>query len=220
MRYISDVASTKTFSAPKWKVFAKIRVPNAYPYILSALKVTATAADRATTSAQVDQIPVGQPYQLDLTIGGAQVSEVVVTATRAGSVRNAQVATGPRSSFSAADIRSMPLASAQRIYREHYWATMHCDELPAGLDYCVFDYAVNSGTARAPKVSTAQRPATARARSISRLRSPAPTPRAGGRSRSPTRRPRAPCARSCGRRGCSRRANGVGPRRSTPAGCW
>jgi NitT/TauT family transport system permease protein len=32
------------FNAPKWKVFAKIRMPNAYPYILSALKVTATAA--------------------------------------------------------------------------------------------------------------------------------------------------------------------------------
>jgi NitT/TauT family transport system permease protein len=34
----------RVFSAPKWKVFAKIRIPNAYPYILSALKVTATAA--------------------------------------------------------------------------------------------------------------------------------------------------------------------------------
>src|SRR5215510_4968310 len=34
----------RVFSAPKWKVFAKIRVPNAYPFILSALKVTATSA--------------------------------------------------------------------------------------------------------------------------------------------------------------------------------
>ena len=34
----------RAFNAPKWKVFAKIRIPNAYPYILSALKVTATAA--------------------------------------------------------------------------------------------------------------------------------------------------------------------------------
>lgn len=34
----------RVFNAPKWKVFAKIRIPNAYPYILSALKVTATAA--------------------------------------------------------------------------------------------------------------------------------------------------------------------------------
>jgi len=34
----------RVFSAPKWKVFVKIRIPNAYPYILSALKITATAA--------------------------------------------------------------------------------------------------------------------------------------------------------------------------------
>jgi NitT/TauT family transport system permease protein len=34
----------RVFNAPKWKVFATIRIPNAYPYILSALKVTATAA--------------------------------------------------------------------------------------------------------------------------------------------------------------------------------
>ena len=34
----------RVFHAPKWKVFVKIRIPNAYPYILSALKVTATAA--------------------------------------------------------------------------------------------------------------------------------------------------------------------------------
>jgi NitT/TauT family transport system permease protein len=34
----------RVFNAPKWKVFAKIRIPNALPYILSALKVTATAA--------------------------------------------------------------------------------------------------------------------------------------------------------------------------------
>jgi NitT/TauT family transport system permease protein len=34
----------RVFNAPKWKVFAKIRIPNAAPYILSALKVTATAA--------------------------------------------------------------------------------------------------------------------------------------------------------------------------------
>jgi NitT/TauT family transport system permease protein len=31
-------------NAPGWRVFALIRIPNAYPYILSALKVTATAA--------------------------------------------------------------------------------------------------------------------------------------------------------------------------------
>ncbi|MFO1086962.1 MAG: ABC transporter permease [Reyranellaceae bacterium] len=34
----------RVFSAPKWKIFVKIRLPNALPYILSALKITATAA--------------------------------------------------------------------------------------------------------------------------------------------------------------------------------
>ena len=34
----------RVFSAPKWKIFLKIRIPNALPYILSSLKITATAA--------------------------------------------------------------------------------------------------------------------------------------------------------------------------------
>ena len=34
----------RVFGAPKWKVFTKIRLPNALPYVLSALKITATAA--------------------------------------------------------------------------------------------------------------------------------------------------------------------------------
>lgn len=34
----------QVFGAPTWKVFLKIRLPNALPYVLSALKITATAA--------------------------------------------------------------------------------------------------------------------------------------------------------------------------------
>ena len=34
----------RVFGAPKWKVFLTIRLPNALPYVLSALKITATAA--------------------------------------------------------------------------------------------------------------------------------------------------------------------------------
>jgi NitT/TauT family transport system permease protein len=34
----------RVFGAPKWRVFVTIRIPNAFPYILSALKITATAA--------------------------------------------------------------------------------------------------------------------------------------------------------------------------------
>lgn len=52
----------------------------------------------------------------------------------------------------AEDVRAMPLARAQDIYREKYWNALRCDELPAGLDYAVFDYGVNSGASRAAKV--------------------------------------------------------------------
>ena len=52
----------------------------------------------------------------------------------------------------AADVRAMKVDEAKAIYREKYWRAVRCDELPAGVDYCVFDYAVNSGTGRVPKV--------------------------------------------------------------------
>lgn len=52
----------------------------------------------------------------------------------------------------AADVRAMTLADAAKIYRARYWHALRCDELPAGLDYAVFDYGVNSGTGRAARV--------------------------------------------------------------------
>lgn len=51
----------------------------------------------------------------------------------------------------AADVAAMPLADAKAIYRAHYWTPLRCDDLPAGLDYAVFDYGVNSGISRAAK---------------------------------------------------------------------
>lgn len=50
------------------------------------------------------------------------------------------------------DVRRMDLATARDIYRSKYWNALRCDELPAGLDYAMFDYGVNSGIGRAPKV--------------------------------------------------------------------
>lgn len=52
----------------------------------------------------------------------------------------------------AADVQAMKVDDAKRIYRNKYWDAMRCDELPAGVDYAVFDYGVNSGIARAKKV--------------------------------------------------------------------
>lgn len=42
-------------------------------------------------------------------------------------------------------------AEVATIYRVQYWDRIRGDELPLGLDYAVFDYAVNSGTAKAIK---------------------------------------------------------------------
>lgn len=50
------------------------------------------------------------------------------------------------------DVRHMKLADAAKIYRVRYWDALRCDELPAGLDYAVFDYGVNFGIGRAAKV--------------------------------------------------------------------
>ncbi|MDI3471086.1 MAG: SECRETION ACTIVATOR PROTEIN [Pseudolabrys sp.] len=54
-------------------------------------------------------------------------------------------------SATAADVAAMPLADAKAIYRAHYWTPLRCDDLPAGLDYAVFDYGVNSGISRAAR---------------------------------------------------------------------
>jgi lysozyme family protein len=50
------------------------------------------------------------------------------------------------------DVRHITPDQAKTIFRSHYWDPMHCDDLPAGVDYCVFDYGVNSGIGRAPKI--------------------------------------------------------------------
>jgi lysozyme family protein len=52
----------------------------------------------------------------------------------------------------ATDVRNLPRAVAKNIFRTKYWAALCCDELPAGVDYAVFDYGVNSGIGRAAKV--------------------------------------------------------------------
>jgi lysozyme family protein len=52
----------------------------------------------------------------------------------------------------AADVRRMPLSVAKDIYAKHYAAPVHYDELPAGVDYAVLDYGINSGVSRAVKV--------------------------------------------------------------------
>lgn len=52
----------------------------------------------------------------------------------------------------AADVKAMPIAHAKTIYKAKYWDALRCDDLPAGVDYAVFDYGVNSGIGRSGKV--------------------------------------------------------------------
>jgi lysozyme family protein len=57
-----------------------------------------------------------------------------------------------RPDATAADVRAMRLDEAKAIYRAKYWDAQRCNELPAGVDYVVFDYGVNSGIGRSGKV--------------------------------------------------------------------
>lgn len=52
----------------------------------------------------------------------------------------------------AEDVRRMPVEVAYDIYRKRYADVLRYDELPAGVDYAVLDYGINSGVSRAAKV--------------------------------------------------------------------
>lgn len=49
------------------------------------------------------------------------------------------------------DMKDLEFNDVAPIYKENYWDRVKADQLPAGLDLCVFDWAVNSGTGRAAK---------------------------------------------------------------------
>lgn len=52
---------------------------------------------------------------------------------------------------SKADLRKITDAQIATVYRRFYWDAVAGAQLPAGVDYAVFDFAVNSGPARAAK---------------------------------------------------------------------
>lgn len=49
------------------------------------------------------------------------------------------------------DLRNISSTQLKKIYKSGYWNKCKCDQLPAGVDYAVFDAAVNSGPGRSAK---------------------------------------------------------------------
>jgi lysozyme family protein len=49
------------------------------------------------------------------------------------------------------EMRELTPEKVKPIYKRKYWDACKCDQLPAGLDIQVFDFAVNSGPTRAIK---------------------------------------------------------------------
>jgi lysozyme family protein len=48
-------------------------------------------------------------------------------------------------------VRNISDATVAAIYKQQYWDRIRGDDLPAGVDFAVFDFAVNSGVSRAAK---------------------------------------------------------------------
>jgi lysozyme family protein len=50
-----------------------------------------------------------------------------------------------------AEMRALTPDDVGPIYKANYWDKMRGDDLPSGVDWCAFDWAVNSGTGRPAK---------------------------------------------------------------------
>lgn len=49
------------------------------------------------------------------------------------------------------EMKALTVETVKPFYKKQYWDKCHCDELHGGLDYAVFDFAVNAGPGRAAK---------------------------------------------------------------------
>jgi len=50
-------------------------------------------------------------------------------------------------------MRALTPEAVQPVYKARYWDAIRGDALPQGVDYCLFDCAVNSGPGRAIKLA-------------------------------------------------------------------
>jgi lysozyme family protein len=55
------------------------------------------------------------------------------------------------SHLTANDLKSISDADVSTIYLNGFWDRCRCSELPSGIDYCVFDFAINAGYGRSIK---------------------------------------------------------------------
>ena len=51
-----------------------------------------------------------------------------------------------------AEMRNLTPEKVEPLYKKKFWDACKCDELPSGIDYLVFDFAVNAGVGRSAKV--------------------------------------------------------------------
>ena len=49
------------------------------------------------------------------------------------------------------EMKALTREQVKPFYKQMYWDKVKCDDLPKGVDYAVFDFAVNAGTGRAAK---------------------------------------------------------------------
>ena len=50
------------------------------------------------------------------------------------------------------DMKDLTVEDVAPIYKKNYWNRVKGDNLPTGLDLCIFDFAVNAGPGRAAKM--------------------------------------------------------------------
>ena len=50
------------------------------------------------------------------------------------------------------DMRRLTADTVAPFYKKQYWDNCNCDDMPAGLDYCLFDFAVNAGGGTARRI--------------------------------------------------------------------
>tara|TARA_R100000655_G_scaffold1878_2_gene7018 strand:- start:3636 stop:4139 length:504 start_codon:yes stop_codon:yes gene_type:complete len=49
------------------------------------------------------------------------------------------------------EMRDLTHEDVAPIYKKNYWDRLRADDLPSGVDFCTFDWGVNSGTSRSAK---------------------------------------------------------------------